>query len=78
MEVIKETTVKAITTNKQTIEGGDCVAFTVANKSYIAEFVGYTSKGAVNFKNLVDGKEFNFMPKSIETIYKAEVKIYDL
>lgn len=51
------------------IPAGAVVIVQCGNKEYLAEFSGFTDRGAAKFKSLFGKKDLNLMPKSVEKIY---------
>ena len=77
MEIKKETTVMVLTTDKKEIHNGDYVVFNASGRCHAGNFAGISKKGALIFDSVISGTNvtFHVMPKCIETIYKAEIKL---
>lgn len=77
MEIKKETTVIVLTTDGKVIHKGDCVVFNASGRCHAGNFAGISKKGALIFDSVISGKNvtFHVMPKCIETIYMAEIKL---
>lgn len=79
MEIKKEITVNPMTTDGKILEYGDSVVFNAEGRCFAGKYMGMSSRGAVMFEGVIaDNKVlFNVMPRSIKTIYKAEIKVED-
>ena len=77
MEIKRETTVTVLTTDGKEINEGDYVVFNASGRCHAGHFVGISKKGALIFESVISGTNvtFNVMPKCIETIYMAEIKL---
>ena len=77
MEIKRETTVTVLTTDGKEINEGDYVVFNASGRCNAGHFAGISKKGALIFESVISGTNvtFNVMPKCIETIYKAEIKL---
>ena len=77
MEIKKEITVNPMTTDGKVLECGDKVIFTAEDKCFAGIYKGISKRGAVMFDGVIAGTEvtFNVLPRSIMTIYKAEIKV---
>nr|DAV18939.1 MAG TPA: hypothetical protein [Bacteriophage sp.] len=77
MEIKRETTVMVLTTDGKEIHKGDDVVFNASGRCYAGYFGGISKKGALMFKSVIYGTDvtFHVMPKCIETIYKASIKL---
>ena len=77
MEIKKETTVTVLTTDGKEINEGDYVVFNASGRCHAGYFAGISKKGALIFDSVISGTNvtFHVMPKCIETIYKAEIKL---
>lgn len=78
MRVEKETVIKVLTTDNQVLNVGDQVALTTTdNKALFGKYIGLTVKGALEFRFYDNEQDFTFrvMPKSIVSIYKADIKL---
>lgn len=77
MKIKKETTVIVLTTDGKVIHKGDCVVFNASGRCHVGHFSGISKKGALIFDSVISGTNvtFNVMPKCIETIYMAEIKL---
>ena len=77
MEIKRETTVIVLTTDGKVIHKGDCVVFNAYGRCHAGHFAGISKKGALIFDSVISGTDvtFHVMPKCIETIYKAEIKL---
>lgn len=79
MEIKKEITVNPMTTDGKVLEYGDAVVFNAEGRCFAGMFNGINKRGAATFVTVIAGEEvtFNVMPRSIKTIYKAEIKVED-
>lgn len=77
MKIKKETTVMVLTTDGKEINKGDCVVFNAYGRCHAGHFSGISNKGNLIFESVISGTNvtFNVMPKCIETIYMAEIKL---
>ena len=77
MKIKRETTVIVLTTDGKVIHKGDCVVFNAYGRCHAGYFAGISKKGALIFESVISGTNvtFNVMPKCIETIYMAEIKL---
>ena len=77
MEIKRETTVIVLTTDGKVIHKGDCVVFNAYGRCHAGYFAGISNKGNLIFESVISGTNitFNVMPKCIETIYMAEIKL---
>lgn len=77
MKIKKETTVMVLTTDGKEIHNGDCVVFNAYGRCHVGHFSGISNKGNLIFESVISGTNvtFNVMPKCIETIYMAEIKL---
>ena len=77
MEIKRETTVMVLTTDKKEIHKGDYVVFNASGRCHAGNFAGISKKGALIFESVIFGTDvtFHVMPKCIETIYKASIKL---
>ena len=77
MELKKETTVSALTTDGRKIEPGDTVVFNFDNRCCTGVYLGLSDKSVLRFRGKIAGTDvtFNVMPRSIKEIYLAEVKV---
>ena len=77
MKIKRETTVIVLTTDGKVIHKGDCVVFNASGRCNAGNFAGISKKGALIFESVISGTNvtFNVMPKCIETIYMAEIKL---
>ena len=77
MEIKRETTVMVLTTDKKEIREGNYVIFNASGRCLSGRFAGISKKGALIFESVISGTNvtFNVMPKCIETIYMAEIKL---
>ena len=77
MKIKKETTVTVLTTDGKEINDGDYVVFNASGRCHAGHFAGISKKGALIFDSVIFGTNFTFhvMPKCIETIYMAEIKL---
>ena len=77
MEIKRETTVTVLTTDGKEINEGDYVVFNSSGRCHAGHFEGISKKGALIFDSVISGTNvtFHVMPKCIETIYMAEIKL---
>ena len=77
MEIKRETTVTVLTTDGKEINEGDYVVFNASGRCNAGNFAGISKKGALIFDSVISGTDvtFHVMPKCIETIYMAEIKL---
>ena len=77
MEIKRETTVMVLTTDGKEIHNGDYVVFNASGRCHAGNFAGISKKGALIFESVISGADvtFHVMPKCIETIYKASIKL---
>ena len=77
MEIKRETTVTVLTTDGKEIHNGDYVIFNASGRCHAGNFAGISKKGALIFESVISGPNvtFHVMPKCIETIYMAEIKL---
>lgn len=77
MEIKKEITINPMTTDGKILEYGDSVVFNAEGRCFAGKYMGMSSRGAVMFNSVIDDVlvQFNVMPRSITTIYKAEIKV---
>ena len=77
MEIKRETTVTVLTTDGKEINEGDYVVFNASGRCNAGHFAGISKKGALIFDSVISGTNvtFHVMPKCIETIYMAEIKL---
>ena len=77
MEIKRETTVMVLTTDGKEIHKGDYVVFNASGRCHAGNFAGISKKGALIFESVISGADvtFHVMPKCIETIYKASIKL---
>lgn len=77
MEIKRETTVMVLTTDGKEIHKGDYVVFNASGRCHAGYFAGISKKGALIFKSVIFDTDvtFHVMPKCIETIYKADIKL---
>ena len=77
MKIKKETTVIVLTTDGKVIHKGDCVVFNAYGRCHAGHFSGISKKGDLIFESVISGTDvtFHVMPKCIETIYMAEIKL---
>ena len=77
MEIKRETTVTVLTTDGKEINEGDCVVFNAYGRCHAGHFSGISNKGNLIFESVISGTDvtFHVMPKCIETIYKASIKL---
>ena len=77
MEIKIETTVMVRTTDKKEIHKGDYVVFNAYGRCHAGYFAGISKKGALIFDSVISETNvtFHVMPKCIETIYKASIKL---
>ncbi len=77
MEIKRETTIMVLTTDGKEIHKGDYVVFNASGRCHAGHFAGISKKGALIFKSVIYGTNvtFHVMPKCIETIYKAAIKL---
>ena len=77
MKIKKETTVIVLTTDGKVINNGDYVVFNASGRCHAGHFAGISKKGALIFESVIFGTNvtFHVMPKCIETIYMAEIKL---
>ena len=77
MEIKRETTVMVLTTDGKEINEGDYVVFNASGRCNAGHFAGISKKGALIFESVIYGTDvtFHVMPKCIETIYMAEIKL---
>ena len=77
MKIKKETTVTVLTTDGKEIHKGDYVVFNASGRCHAGNFAGISKKGALIFESVISGTNvtFHVMPKCIETIYKASIKL---
>ena len=77
MEIKRETTVMVLTTDGKVIHNGDCVVFNASGRCHAGHFAGISKKGALIFESVIFRTDvtFHVMPKCIETIYMAEIKL---
>ena len=66
-----------LTTDGKVIHNGDYVVFNASGRCHAGHFAGISKKGALIFESVISGTNvtFHVMPKCIETIYKAEIKL---
>jgi hypothetical protein len=79
MEIKKEITVNPMTTDGKIIEYGDAVVFNAEGRCFAGIYKGISPRGAIMLSGIVSDApvRFNVMPRSITTIYKAEIKVED-
>ena len=77
MKIKKETTVMVLTTDGKEIKKGDYVVFNAYGRCHAGHFSGISNKGNLIFESVISGTNvtFHVMPKCIETIYKASIKL---
>ena len=77
MEIKRETTVMVLTTDGKEIHKGDYVVFNAYGRCHAGHFAGISKKGALICDSVIyeTNVTFHVMPKCIETIYKAEIKL---
>ena len=77
MEIKRETTVTVLTTDGKEIHEGDYVVFNASGRCHAGHFAGISKKGSLIFESVIYGTDvtFHVMPKCIETIYMAEIKL---
>ena len=77
MKIKKETTVIVLTTDGKVIHNGDYVVLNASGRCHAGNFAGISKKGALMFESVIAGTNvtFHVMPKFIETIYMAEIKL---
>jgi hypothetical protein len=77
MEIKKAITFNPITTDGKILEYGDSVVFNAEGRCFAGIYRGISNRGAVMFDGVIAGTEvtFNVLPRSIMTIYKAEIKV---
>ena len=77
MEIKREPTVTVLTTDGKEIHKGDYVVFNASGRCHAGNFAGISKKGALIFESVIYGTDvtFHVMPKCIETIYMAEIKL---
>lgn len=77
MKIKRETTVIVLTTDGKVIHKGDYVVFNASGRCHAGNFAGISKKGALIFDSVISETNvtFHVMPKCIETIYMAEIKL---
>lgn len=73
MEIKKEVKVSMLSTDNKEINVGDTVVFVVNDKCHFGTFKGFGDRSVLIFEGL--GCEYKVMPKTIKSIYLADIDI---
>ena len=79
MNLQKQVIVEAITTDGKPMEIGKTYVFNLGGRDHVGVYDGLGWRQMLRMKNVLPGREeivFNITPKSVQSIYEADVEIH--